>query len=598
MSQFHPFVLPFIFGVISLTVACIVKWVRWYRHFTPRQRANIRRNLISFKVFRAVDESVNECLFHHRVFKRNLVLGYMHSSIALGWFLLIVVGAVEATFTVNGIRWPWTAIFLRYFEHGVTVYPFFAQIMDTLLLYVLSGVTLAFWKSVWHRVVGMKKVTRHTAFDLFAKYSLWFIFPLRLMSESISASLWNNGGWLTQGIGELFTTETASVLEIPFWTLYSISLGIFFVSMPFSRYMHIFTEVPVIFFRRLGVREETNRSGFTMYELSACSRCGICIDSCPLNSELGHNDVQPVYFLRDIRYKRPQLNVAEDCLLCGRCQVECPVGIDLLSIRRQMRDRNGIDSSGSYDYLKDVKPFNAIGRIGYFSGCMGHLTPSVTESMKRIFEAAGQKYWHIDENGTMCCGRPLYQQGFFKQAEELRAQNTRFILDSGIKVLVTSCPICYQSFTKEYRLKGITVLHHSQYMAALIASGNIILSPNKGTFTYHDPCELGRGCGIYDEPRRVVEAVGELLSVPSEREKSLCCGHNLGDTVLSFEEQARIRDAAIGNLMSARPGAIATACPMCKKALACGSPVPVRDIAELVAESIEFAANGSQQADR
>ena len=588
--MFTPFVIPFVLGVAALFAVCLVKYVRWYKGFTPEQRAAVRQNLLTGQSLLALKESIEECLLHHRVFKKNLVLGYMHSSIALGWFLLIVVGGVEARLETTGPVPVWEAIFLRYFVHNPeAVYPHahvFAHLMDSLLLVVLSGVCIAFIKSLYHKIVGMKRVTRHTLFDLIAKYTLWFIFPLRLLAESLTAALWGNGGWLTGAIGSLFTAETAAALEYPAWLLYSLSLGAFFTAMPFTRYMHIFTEVPLIFFRRLGVKEAEQATGYTLYELSACSRCGICIDNCPLNKELGHTDVQPVYFLRDVRNRRSRLLTAEDCLLCGRCQAECPVGIDLLSIRRQERRRDALDRHGNYDTLKKALPFNAIGRVGYFGGCMSHLTPGITESMKKIFEAAGVKYWHMDAQGTLCCGRPLFQQGFVHQAEDLRARNTEMIRQSGVKMLVTSCPICYQSFTKEYHLDGVQVMHHSQYLQMLIDQGR--LKPQRGTerIVYHDPCELGRGCGIYNPPRAVIASAATLLKTPQEREKSLCCGHNPGDTLLSFEQQARIREASAANLLSVKPDLIATACPMCKKALSNGSERRVKDIAEIIAEHL------------
>lgn len=591
MSRFFsPFVLPFAIGAVILLIICVWKYVRWYRHFTFRQRNEVHRNFLSFRLFAAIGEGIQECLLHHRVTDKNRLLGYMHRSIALGWFLLIVAGAVETGMTVRGSHPFWASVFLRYFVHTPDAhaarFALFAQIMDTLLLYVLSGVTLAFIKSLYSRLMGMKKTTRHTAFDLFAKYSLWFIFPLRLFSESATACLYHNGGWLTQGIGNLLPASLASSCELPLWTLYSIFLCIFMISMPFSRYMHIFTEVFLIFFRRLGVREGASKSGYTMYELSACSRCGICIDDCPLNKDLDKNDVQSVYFLRDIRYKHPELSTAEDCLMCGRCQTECPVGLDLMSIRRGMRTRTGIDAVGNYTYLNRVQSFNAIGRVGYFGGCMSHLTPGVSEAMKRIFDAAGQKYWHIDGNASICCGRPLYQQGFISQAADLRRKNTQLIRNSGIGVLITSCPICYKSFSEEYHLTGVKVMHHSEYIAELIAAGRLVLSRSERRFSYHDPCELGRGSGIYDAPREVLRASGILLKTRHEGPESLCCGHNLGDTMLSWDEQSLVRKDAMDNLLAPGPDEIATACPMCRKSFRNSTAFPIEDIAEIVARQI------------
>ena len=103
---------------------------------------------------------------------------------------------------------------------------------------------------------------------------------------------------------------------------------------------------------------------------------------------------------------------------------------------------------------------------------------------------------------------------------------------------------------------------------------------------YHDPCELGRGCNIYDEPREVLQSVAELTHVQKEREYSICCGHSLGNTALDVEKQDKVRDASLRNLMAGKPDVIATACPMCKKAFLHGRQNKVKDVAELIAEQL------------
>ena len=105
--------------------------------------------------------------------------------------------------------------------------------------------------------------------------------------------------------------------------------------------------------------------------------------------------------------------------------------------------------------------------------------------------------------------------------------------------------------------------------------------------TYHDPCELGRGCGIYDQPRQLIAAAAHLVPTRNEREQSLCCGFNLGNTVTTLQQQTLIRDAALDNLLEPRPDLIATACPMCKKAFTRAYSFPVKDVAEIVASQIK-----------
>ena len=596
VNYFHPFVLPFVLGAIFLFAICIWKYVRWYKQFDRLQRAIIRKNILSWKFIPAIWEAFREGILHIRISRKNLILGYMHRSIAFGWFLLIVVGFVEShiTPTIGNAHPFWMAIFYRFFIHShgsFTGAMLLTTIMDLLLIYILSGILMAVVKKIYSRALGMKKATKHVVFDRFAKAALWCIFPFRLLSEALSANIYGNGGFFTQFIGDLFPTAFAQTFELTSWTLYSLALGTFFVTLPFSRYMHIFTEIMLIFFRQWGVREKKVRSGYTMYELSACSRCGMCIDNCPLNKDLNINNVQSVYFLRDLRYKKNNPNIADNCLLCARCASDCPVNIDLMAIRQQQRDKLEMDTAGNYSYLNKVQPFNAIGRIGYFGGCMSHLTPNITNSLKTIFDAANQKYWHLDENQSICCGRPLQQQGYNQQAADLRRKVTELIKKSQITMLVTSCPICYQTFKNDYKL-NIPIIHHSEYINMLIQSEKIKVRKDDLKTVYHDPCELGRGCGIYKEPRQVLSATTHLVKAKQEGENSLCCGITLGNTLIDIDQQKKIRDAAVDNLMFKHPDLIATACPMCKKAFVHATTLPVKDIAEIVCENLKMDERG------
>jgi len=597
MSQyFNPFIIPFCIGVFLLFGICVFKWVRWIRQFDRLQRTLLRKNILSWRFIPAIFEVITEVLFHRKVFKQRILLGYMHTSIALGWFLLIVVGAFEASIAIADRHPFWVPIFFKYFGKELPHFNgeiFFNHLMDLLLCIVLSGLFIAVFKRIYSQIVGMQKPAKHVFFDKFTMGSLWLIFPLRLIAESITANRYHNGGFLTGTLGELISTtlprvsnDTFWYFETTWWFFYSLALGIFFTSLPFSRYMHILTEPLLIYFRNLGIHEDDKPTGFTKFELSACSRCGICIDHCPLNKELNITDVQAVYLLRELRYKRLKEEVSNNCLMCDRCVADCPVGLELTKIRRQTRYKKELDTQGNYKYVDAIQPFNAIGRVAYYSGCMSHLTPGIIKAMQNIFEAAGQKYWHIDAEKTICCGRPLLQQGFEQQAKELRRKNTSLIRESNATLLVTSCPICYQSFKKEYKL-NIPVIHHTEYIEKCIKENKISITKQDIKVAYHDPCELGRGCGVYKAPRYVLKKTAKLLSLKNEKEKSLCCGFNLGNTALDKEEQKKIRNASLHNLLNKNPDLIVTSCPMCKKAFHYGCNFQVKDVAEIVSESLQ-----------
>ncbi|MBE6175343.1 MAG: (Fe-S)-binding protein [Rikenellaceae bacterium] len=595
MSFYAPFTLPFIVGTSLLFLIVVWRYVSWFFALPKADRRLFWRSIPSMATFKSLWEAVRECLLHVRIFKVDWRLGYMHASLAFGWFLLIAVGSLETIAYLGFEMVPLQGhVFFKYFavQNGITehkaVWDF---VMDFLLAVVLSGVLMAWFKRLRSRSLGMRRTTKHIVGDKVALSFLWFIFPLRLVAESITSALYGGGSFLTGSCGALLDRVFGDTLLAyayePAWWCYSIALGGFFVAMPFSRYMHIFTEIPLIFLRNAGLKVASREKSYDNFEVQACSRCGVCIDPCQLQSVLNINDVQSVYFVRDRRYNMLTQQTAQNCLMCGRCADRCPVGIDLLSLRLNSREAmRNIPAERRYDYFKGLDRSEGEGRVGYFAGCMTLLTPRTMTSMAQIFEAVNEQVWWADRDGGVCCGRPLKLSGEVDSARKMMRYNTDLFRKHNIRVLVTSCPICLKVFKEDYNLEGIEVLHHSEYIARLIASGRLALHHTDDTFTYHDPCELGRGGGIYEAPRSVIESVGRLLEADHNRRDALCCGSSLANTVINDASQLRIATAVTEELDKTGAQTIVTACPLCKKALSRSATHRVRDLSEVVARAI------------
>ena len=217
---------------------------------------------------------------------------------------------------------------------------------------------------------------------------------------------------------------------------------------------------------------------------------------------------------------------------------------------------------------------------------MTHLTPSIIKSMEEILKLSGSRYVFADRDGGLCCGRPLILAGKDAEAKEVIARNTRMILESGCNRVVLSCPICLKVFREEYRLPGIGLLHHTQLINSLIVEGKIKVGNSGESLVFHTPCELGRGCGIYQEPLEVLQRIGELRKGEKEGKESICCGGSLGSLTLSYEERGKITRGSLNALLTNNPSKIITACPLCLNTFAQKSPVPVMDIAQIVKENI------------
>ncbi len=595
--DYDPFVLPFTLGVLALLVMLFWKFFQWWDKLQPEDRIVIRTGLRSGKLLSILKEVFLESLIHRSMWKQNPVQGYMHMTFAFGWFMLILIGNLESRIH-SGVEFnmPYYPIFFKFFLDSDEGLPFsrsFTFIMDFFLLLVLSGLLLAMFKRVNAKLYGMKKPVKPEAVDRIALTALWFIFPLRLLAESFSSAMTGTGGFLTGNLGEFLSGWLpARLLAYPAWWSYSIALSVFFVCMPFSRYMHIPAEVLLIYLRHLGFKPTKTYDFFSVVEVHSCPSCGVCVESCQLKSSLGHGNIVPAYFLRGIKNDREDMQAVSECLLCGRCQQVCPVRIHVNDIRIQRRELLNKQASFSYTYLPS--PDHQKADVVYFAGCMTHLTPGIKRSMEKILQLAGVKYLFLDKEGGICCGRPLQIAGLRESAMQLVDSNRRLIRQSGAGMLLTSCPICLKVFREEYDLH-IPVMHHSQYLEQLIESERISVAFSGREVSYHDPCELGRGCGIFEEPRRLVSRIAGLQEITSSRGKSLCCGGSMGGLSLTSAERKQLASDALEQLLAGQPDLLLTACPLCKKTFQPLSPVGVMDIAEFLISAMEQNVNNDYQ---
>jgi len=579
-------IFPFSIGLIYLLGILLFRFIKWIRGLSKLDKLRLVQSFKTKRVLNSFREVFYEGLLHHKIFLKNPVLGYMHMSLAFGWFLLIVAGHIEVMTARNSLIAPfYLPIFFRYFEtvHTFRLAQFFSFLMDFLLLFVLSGVALAMLKRFKKRFFGMKKTTRLKTGDRIALISLWLIFPLRLLAESTSAGLHGNGSFLTSSVGHLLGNVNSETTSLSLWTAYSFSLGFFFVALPNSRYMHIPTEILLIFVRNAGIKLKKRNTTYTDIQVYSCSRCGLCLDNCQL-SAAGINNTQSVYLLKNIRNHNLSDQQLFNCLLCGKCQVDCPVGINTIDLRITQRIESTKQYNSSYNYLEDG-PVQKAGTV-YFAGCMTHLTPGVIASMKTLFSKAGEDVWFMDEDKVPCCGRPLMLAGQYDAASKLIKNNTRRIINSGARKLVVSCPICYKVFREDYELGNIEVVFHAEYILRLIKENIILPDKSPQRIVYHDPCELGRGSGMYEQPRDVLRTLGKVISLKNEKQMSYCCGGSLGNLKISQPERNLLLTQAVEDYLQYSPDVLATACPMCKKTFARHRGIKVLDISEIVVKSL------------
>ncbi len=599
LAAYDPFVLPFVFGMTFVLAWCLFSLAKILFQLTPADRRKFALSLVTpTTIVKNLRDIFCDCLLHVKLWKRNKMLGYMHSSIAFGWFIIILIGHIETILYIpERLHKLYYPIFFRYFmeEQNTTLRgSFFFFLMDFFLLVILSGITIAIIKRFRSRIVGMRRTTRLTLTDRIGLYSLWAIFPLRWIAEGFTAGV-AGGSFMTVPINWILHSFMSKPENITVaWWAYSLALGTFMTVLPFTRYMHIPSEILLIPMRNAGLPVRHTRKGFALAMLYSCPSCGVCIDACPMGVQKKNVKDATVYMVRNLKRNnaRRSLEIAEKCLMCGKCAALCQIQLDACGLRLAYRTaqenvRNQLPAD--FGYLAAVDPLPAVGdeKVLYYAGCMSSLTPVISRSVQRLLDSACVDYEWMDKDGSICCGRPLMLAGRQEEARTLIEKNRALIEGSGARILLVSCAICYRIFKEQYALQGVTVMHYTEYFNRLIAEGKLKVRNSRQTLVYHDPCDLGRGCGIYDAPRTALRAVGQLVPAPKERKESICCGGSVGSLTLRYDDREPITRGALENLTANNPEQIVTACPLCLKTFGRYAPVPVVDFAQVLAENLE-----------
>ena len=392
---------------------------------------------------------------------------------------------------------------------------------------------------------------------------------------------------------------------------------------------------------KVGASEINDFTWRQKLSFDACTLCQRCSDACPakvsgtklspmhLILKLKNLELQPPDNMKQLHGQTVDPEELWACTTCRACVQECPVLIhhvdaicdmrrhlmtegkvdkkkrDLLTFLTTVGNTYGLATSDRTKWAEglDVKPYGdePDQEFLYWVGCAGSYdtrNQMVSRALVKIMKAAQIKFGILGNDEKCNCevARRVGEEGRFQQAamELIDLMNKR-----GVKKIVTQCPHCYNTFKNEYPRFGATfqVIHHSQLIAQLLREGKLKLKKGiEQTIAYHDPCYLGRYNDEYEAPRNIIRTLsnGKLVELPRSRAKSFCCGGGGGNTWYTVEAEKKCSVIRIDEAQQLAPNILAAACPYCismfedaSKVLGTSEKMPIRDIAELVAEALE-----------
>jgi heterodisulfide reductase subunit D len=343
-------------------------------------------------------------------------------------------------------------------------------------------------------------------------------------------------------------------------------------------------------------------------EVSKCTRCGFCLPECPTYTvkrmetytARGRNAITRAVLENRLELSEDLAKALFTCLGCGACTAACfpsvktkeavwgdrallasqklhPKIMDKLSETlneyHNITEDDQEDRAEWSDLCKEL-PEEVLDKekaeIIYFVGCVASFFPmaqKIPAHLADIMHRAGLDFTVLGGE-EWCCGFPLLGAGKPEEVEEIKAHNLEKVANTGAKEVVFACPSCFHTWQHTYGA-NVEQLHASQLLHRMVTGGQLKFKETKLKVTYHDPCDLGRNSGVYDEPREVINAIPgvELVELPTNKGLSICCGGGGNVEMVDPDLSAAIAQNKLDAIKSTGADAVISSCQQCLRTI-------------------------------
>ncbi|MFA6222970.1 MAG: (Fe-S)-binding protein [Desulfomonilaceae bacterium] len=377
-----------------------------------------------------------------------------------------------------------------------------------------------------------------------------------------------------------------------------------------------------------------------------CLTCGECISRCFLSQS--YPEINPRKIIRKTVLGREQEIVDSEfiwaCTLCARCTTDCPKDIHMDTIIRRLR---GLAWSQGKAPARLCEGIEKIREIGNNTGIDGEefretaewIAEECEEELQEISEKASEVPFDLEgaeilymPNPREYTSNPTLFQAYLKFFAHVEADWTlsskvfditnwpyylgdqedavaliRAMVDEtrrlGAKILLsTECGHGFKILRKDaenwlgekidFEVLSIVELAHRYFKQGKLKLKQGAIDT---AVTYHDPCNVGRKVGVYDEPRELLRYIcSNFVEMWPNRKYSICCGGGGSVSQNSDMGKKRLEHAVLKRDQILRTGAqiLTTSCQNCLTQLGdlqarYEMPVQIKSVIELVVEAME-----------
>jgi Fe-S oxidoreductase len=392
-------------------------------------------------------------------------------------------------------------------------------------------------------------------------------------------------------------------------------------------------------------------------ELETCIHCGMCSEACHFFEATRNPKYTPIHkvqllrsvyrrelsplrwlnrlFIRDITAQDLadwQELLFNSCTECGRCDLMCPLGIqitrgirvgrqalaaadlmppELRALDREQGESNTLFGVGSDELRAAVAELGKQGIVVPLDKAQADVLVLTTVSdlllYRQALAAMAKILGRLKVNWTIRSDAfEASNFGMLSGDEDSQMLEAKRIIDAARAcqaklVIVPECGHAYPALRFEApdqlgERPPFEVMAISEYISREIRNGRLKVKPIGKTkkVTYHDPCKIGRHGGVFKEPRDALEALGvDFREMESHGKTQYCCGGGGGVYMLSGSDELRRRtfDIKMRQVEASGADSVVTTCDTCRMTFQRGAKQvnwdrPVESLVELVAANL------------
>jgi fumarate reductase (CoM/CoB) subunit B len=374
-------------------------------------------------------------------------------------------------------------------------------------------------------------------------------------------------------------------------------------------------------------------------EIRKCIECSACLSNCPIVHETwdypGPMIIRQLARLQlDPRDVEDRVTMAMDemvytCTTCKMCEDICPKKIKVPSLAVELLRAKAVEAGyplaeGQQAFIDQINATgrsvpekdksllseipseeflveNPRGRVAFFTGCL--IDYRMQNTGKALIEVLNRN--NIDvivPKEQWCCASPAFRTGDLNTARAAAERVTDIFEDImekyNLDTVVVACAGCGKTLREDHRplieeKRGeppkFKVYDLAEYMINVIGKENIVRPKGRINLkvTYHEPCHLGRGQGVVDQPIALLKMIPGVEYIDDPM-KNRCCGAGGGVRAGQRELSQKIANTKKEYILATGADMVTTECPFCTiqiNDMMKEEKMKVRYIPDLLAES-------------